>query len=486
MSLYSYIKDKFTFNKMIFSLGLRVERFDLNTKVLRDPYSLYEIMPADQYHSSVPGAGTKPANIGDDYKVYVQNQGDLAPKAYRNGNNWYFADGTQANDGNLIFGGGVVSPLLLDTISGDDIFDDRYNPNSSFEDYTPQVNWLPRLAFSFPISEDANFFAHYDVLVQRPPSNWQVTPLNYLYFYVPGRTPENNANLLPERVVDYEVGFQQRLNQNSALKFSAYYREMRDMVQLRTILYVPVIGRYTTYGNIDFGTVKGFTVQYDLRRIQNAQLQLAYTLQFADGTGSNPESQRGLTTRGNIRTLVPLDFDERHNLQGILDYRFESGKAYNGPRIGGVDILANFGANFLFNAVSGRPYTAKLRANRFGGTGTVGAINGNRLPWRFNVDVRFDKSFNLSAAGKKPLDLNIYLRIANLLNQKNVIGVYSFSGSPEDDGYLPTAEGQSTIQSVVSQGKNPQAYQDAYSWALLNSGNYTLPRRIYVGALLSF
>ncbi len=36
----AFIKDKFTFNKMIFSLGLRVERFDLNTKVLKDPYSL--------------------------------------------------------------------------------------------------------------------------------------------------------------------------------------------------------------------------------------------------------------------------------------------------------------------------------------------------------------------------------------------------------------------------------------------------------------
>jgi hypothetical protein len=387
----------------------------------------------------------------------------------------------------VIFGGGVVAPFLRDTVSGDDIFDLRFNPNSAFEDYTPQVNVLPRLAFSFPISDDANFFAHYDILVQRPPSNWQVTPLDYIYFYVPGRTPENNANLKPERVVDYEVGFQQRLNQNSALKFSAYYRELRDMIQQRTILFVPTIGRYDTYGNLDFGTVKGFTVQYDLRRIQNAELRLAYTLQFADGTGSDANSQRGLTTRGNIRTLYPLSFDERHNIQAILDYRYDSGKRYNGPRIGGKDILANFGANLQLSGASGRPYTARQRAERFGGSGTLGALNGSRLPWRINLDLRLDKTFDLSSAtSKNPLSLNVYLRVSNLLNQKNVLGVYSVTGSPYDDGYLATAEGQSVLRGVGDQGRNVDAYLDSYSWVMLNPGRFTLPRRIYIGAAFQF
>lgn len=482
----AFIKDKFTFNKMIFSLGLRIERFDLNTKVMRDQYSLYEVMGADEFYRTVSGVGERPNTIGDDFKVYVTSEQDRSVKAFRSGDTWYRADGSQAPDGNVIFGGGVVAPFLRDTVSGDNIFDLRFNPNSAFEDYTPQVNWLPRLAFSFPISEDANFFAHYDILVQRPPSNWQVTPLDYLYFYVPGRTPENNANLKPERVVDYEVGFQQRLTQNSALKFSAYYRELRDMIQRRTILFVPTIGRYDTYGNIDFGTVKGFTLQYDLRRIQNAELRLAYTLQFADGTGSDANSQRGLTTRGNIRTLFPLTFDERHNIQAIFDYRFDSGKRYNGPRIAGKDILALFGANLQMSAASGRPYTARQRSERFGGTGFLGAINGSRLPWRFNLDLRLDKTFDLVSNVKNPLSLNVYLRVSNLLNQKNVIGVYSVTGSPYDDGYLATAEGQSVLRGVAEQGRDQDAYLAAYSWALLNPGRLTLPRRIYVGAAFQF
>ncbi len=482
----AFIKDKFTFNKMIFSLGLRVERFDLNTKVLRDPYSLYEVMGAEQFHGTVRGVGAKPANVGNDYKVYVNSQSDLRVRAYRNGDTWYFPDGRQANDGSVVIGGRPAVPYLQDTIVGDNITDKRFNPNTAFADYTPQVNWLPRLAFSFPISENANFFAHYDVLVQRPQERWEVTPLDYLYFYVPGRTPDNNANLLPERVVDYEVGFQQALNKFSALKFSAYYREMRDMIQERTLAFIPVIGRYTTFGNIDFGTVKGFTVQYDLRRTRNAELRIAYTLQFADGTGSDATSQRGLNTRGNVRTLYPLSFDERHNINAIFDYRFTSGKQYNGPRIGNIDVLSNFGVNVQTLAVSGRPYTARLRPVPFGGEGQSSAINGNRLPWRFNIDMRVDKSFNLAAADKKPLNVNVYFRVSNLLDRRNIVRVYSNSGSPTDDGYLASLEGQSVLRGVGQQGRSSAAFLSSYSWAMLNPDFFTLPRRMYVGALLEF
>ncbi len=480
----AFLKDKFTFNNMIFSLGVRVERFDLNTKVMKDQYSLYDIMTAKDYFASVPGApSVRPGGIGDDFKVYTVSDQDNSPVAFRNGDTWYFPDGRQANDGVAIYGsGGVVHPLQVSDV---EITSDEFDPNTSFVDYTPQVNWLPRLGFSFPISEDANFFAHYDVLVQRP-TNYQVTALDYFYFYTPGRTPSNNANLKPEKVVDYEVGFQQRLNQNSALKFSAYYREMRDMTQSRTIQQVPVIGLYTTYGNIDFGTVKGFTVQYDLRRIKNAELRLAYTLQFADGTGSNANSQRGLTRLGNIRNLYPLDFDERHNLSGILDYRFSEGREYNGPRIGNSDILSNFGANLQLTAVSGRPYTSNIRATQFGGDGIQGAINGNRLPWRFTLDLRVDKSFSLTAKNKKPLNLNVYFRVSNLLNRKNIQAVYPVTGSPTDDGYLATAEGVNVVNNIVTTGRSTQAYLNSYSWLVRNPDFYMLPRRIYVGAAFEF
>ncbi len=478
----AWLKDKFTFNKMIFSLGVRVERFDLNTKVLKDPYSLYKVMDAATFFKTVPTGEERPNTIGDDFKVYTVSEQDVTITAFRNGETWYFPDGRQANDGNVIFSGGVVNPYLLN--ADDDITNPEFDPSGSFDDYTPQVNWLPRLAFSFPISEKANFFAHYDILVQRPPSRWEATPRGYFYFYRPG--VKANANLRPERVVDYEVGFQQELNKRSAIKFSAYYREFRDMIQRRTILYVPVIGTYETFGNVDFGTVKGFTWQYDLRRTKNTEVRIAYTLQFADGTGSDDESQKGLTTRGNIRYLFPLNFDERHNLSTTIDYRFGGGKAYTGPIVNGKKILSDFGVNLLINAASGRPYTAKFKPTRFDALGTVGSINGSRLPWRFNVDLRVDKTFRLNPKAKSPLDVNVYVRVSNLLNRLNIVSVYKATGSPTDDGFLAYTDGISKITEIGVSGLDTQAYIDSYSWLVRNPDNFAQPRRIFVGASFIF
>lgn len=173
-----------------------------------------------------------------------------------------------------------------------------FDTDVSFEDYEAQVNVMPRLAFSFPISDQANFFAHYDVLVQRPPSNSIASPRDYFYFTDEASIIKNNPNLKPEKTVDYEVGFQQKLSNSSALKVSAYYKEMRDMITFRTIFPVPFIGSYDTYDNLDFGTVKGFSFQYDLRRTGNTTLLANYTLQFADGTGSDANSSRGSQAAG--------------------------------------------------------------------------------------------------------------------------------------------------------------------------------------------
>ncbi len=481
----AYIQDKFTFKDIIFRLGLRVDRYDANTKVMADPYSLYPIISAKEFYETT-GATNRPANVGDDFKVYVEGEGSTTVRGFRNGDQWYFASGQQANDGNVVFLNDEVTPDYKYSEEQNDIRSKNFNPDISFVDYEPQVNWMPRIAVSFPISDDANFFAHYDILAQRPPSNTIATALDYYFFTL--QTPENNPNLKPERTIDYEVGFRQKLTNTSALTISAFYKELRDMIQRRTYLYIPApVTQYDTYGNIDFGTTKGFSFTYDLRRTGNVSFKAGYTLQFAEGTGSDADSQRGLTTRGNLRTLFPLNFDERHRLTTEIDYRYDEGKRYNGPRIGGVNILENFGINFLTTLVSGRPYTAKNTPARFAGDGTKGSINGARKPWVFNIGLRVDKTFNIKLAkGKDPLGVNVYVRISNLLNTKNVLRVYPATGSPTDDGYLQSAIGLRELDKYIAEGRDIEAFQASYQWRLLNPDNYTLPRRIFVGASFNF
>ena len=484
----AYIQDKFTFRDIIFRVGVRVDRYDANRQVLKDPFSLYEITSARDFYASI--GEEQPGGVGDDFKVYVDGQGSNTVKAFRDGEQWYFANGSPANDGNVIFGGGVVTPKLVDEDA--DIQSPDFDPSTSFEDYEPQINVMPRLSFSFPISDEANFFAHYDILVQRPQTNTNATGLDYLYFLDinrtnPGGAPINNPNLRPEKTIDYEVGFQQKISNSSALKIAAYYRELRDMIQARVYAFVPVLGSYRTFDNQDFGTVKGFNLSYDLRRSNNLQLQTNYTLQFADGTGSDALSQRNISENGNLRTLFPLNFDERHRLNAIVDYRFSRGARYNGPRWFGADVFADAGINLQATAVSGRPFTRTTTPREFGGDGTVGAINGARLPWNFTMNLRADKNFQISPLGEdRPVFLNVYIRVQNLLDARNIISVYSATGSPDDDGYLASSDGVARVRNLDTSGRDTEAFLAAYSWALANPNFYTLPRRIFVGAIVEF
>lgn len=478
----AYIQDKFTIQDIIFRVGLRVDRYDANTRVLKDNYSLYEIMGAGEYHEKF--GGLRPGNIGDDYKVYLDDAGSSIT-AYRDGDQWYSSTGNPVNSPISLFTGGLVFPRYKDDRVQDNpnfIKDRNFDPSVSFEDYKAQINFMPRLAFSFPISDEANFFAHYDILVQRPASNTLATARDYFYFTDESGAVKNNPNLKPEKTIDYEVGFQQRLTLSSALKIAAYYKEMRDMIQLRTFFPVPIVNQYTTYDNLDFGTVKGFSFQYDLRRTGNVTVLANYTLQFADGTGSDANSQRGLTSRGNLRTLFPLNFDERHRIVGNIDFRYGQGKWYNGPRIGDLDILSNFGINLQSILVSGRPYTAKLTPLELGGATTIGSINGSRNPWNMTLNLRVDKTFPMKTGG----GLNIYFRVSNLLDRKNIINVYPVTGSATDDGFLASANGLDKLENISRSAREVEAYLASFQWALLNPDFFSLPRRMFIGAIFDF
>lgn len=485
-----YIQDKFTYKDIIFRLGLRADYYDANTKVFKDPYALYEIEDAGSYFGRNTDK-TQPASVADDYKVYVAGAESDEIIGYRKGDQWYQPNGTAVSGGNVIFNGGVVYPRYVDRENRVlDIQDPNYKPEYSFDDYKPQLNLMPRMAFSFPISEDANFFAHYDVLYQRPPSNSVLTALDYFYFNNAGSSGvQNNPNLRPVRTVSYEAGFQQKVSQFAAIKMSAYYKENKDLIQRRVYTNVPApITTYETYGNLDFGTTKGFSFQFDKRRTNNLEFSATYTLQFAEGSGSDANSSGGINTRGILRNLNPLSFDERHRITANIDYRYESGKAYDGPKIAGVDVLANTGINFNVIAVSGQPFTRNSNPAPLGGNGFLGSINGSRQPWTFSMDMRVDKTFtiNTSKTGNRGLEGNIYLRVQNLLDARNVRNVFGYTGDPENDGYLLSEFGQDRIGDIQNSGKDVDAFLDAYSWRLVSPGNYFFPRRIYLGVIFNY
>lgn len=77
-----------------------------------------------------------------------------------------------------------------------------------------------------------------------------------------------NPNLKPEKITNYELGFQQVLSESSALTISAYYKQTRDLIALVQYTGADPTTMYYSYDNQDFRTTKGLTIAYDLRRLK--------------------------------------------------------------------------------------------------------------------------------------------------------------------------------------------------------------------------
>ena len=503
-----YIQDKFEINDLILRLGLRVDRYDANQVVLKDKYStiyldkVNEQNMEDFKNGDLFSEANRSSLIQDDWSIYVDqssddlngNQGSYSVVGFRGGDNWYDVEGNQVRDYSYISSTDPLAPVnaspwftYAETVDGFDktIFDERQlDVNGAFEDFKAQINVMPRISFSFPVNDQATFFANYDVLTQRPdPNRTRVRPADF--YFLTQRQFMNNPDLRAQKQISYQLGFKQALdkNQNVAMTLSASYQERKNEVTFTSVQYA-YPGTYSTFQNLDFPTVKRGEISFDTRRINNVMVNANYTIAFADGTGSGATTAQNLIRNGlgNIKVPSALDYDQRHAVKVNLDYRLDSA---GGPTIFGKKLLQNAGASVQLNSGSGRPYTKFANSTSSavligvaGRTTLDGGINTSRLPWYNRANLRVYK--NYSVKGRRNA-LNVYVYVQNLLNTKNIISVYKNTGSPDDDGYIYVSPGKETI--------NTQSEIDLYTARLTTPGtgtapggsNYDIPRRIRVG-----
>ena len=513
-----FIQDKFSISNLLFNVGLRLDYFNANQPILKDPFLLKGALSVGDLKANSdwqPYLNEKlPDNVGSGWIPYVKlpdcdiNNAPIDIVAYRNGKVWYNHLGQEIANPMSVLGTG--GPILKVT-------PDPENPanasSNAFTNYKPQWSLMPRISFSFPVSTNSLFYAHYNIITTRP-TNLKIDPISYLFITKNNTTDNivNNPNLRAARSVDYEIGFRQKVGENAALNIGAYYSEKRDQIQsYRFTGAYPCT--YYSYENQDFGTVQGFMLEMTMRGTKNLTFRASYTLQFAKGTGSSSQSNLAIIASGqpNLRTLTNLSFDQRHRITANIDFRFDQGVNYNGPitvrQKKGTDTkqeirwFENAGATLLLSAASGMPYsrsgTVYSALGWIGKPQLQGAINGANMPWTFQCDLRIEKAFILNIASKKdknesgkrnnkPGYLRVYLDFTNLLNIKNIQSVYQYTGSAKDDGYLSSSLFQSNQANGQIYSIPISSATHYYQMRVADPRNFTQPFRVYLGVEFSF
>jgi outer membrane receptor protein involved in Fe transport len=300
VELSAYLQDKMEYKDLIINIGIRVDYFDPDGKVLadeEDPNIYKPVKPSNQYYDLNENGVRDP----NEPKKEVSDR-----ESY-----WY-------------------------------------------KKASKKLQISPRFGASFPITDRGVFHFSYGHFFQIP--NFERLYANPGFKVNEGTgnvdhngAPTGNADLKPEQTINAEVGLQQQLTDDLSLDVTAYLRDIRNLAGSRAdqiSIGGPLGSRtYTKYVNSDFGFVKGVIVTLDKRFSQGLSLSVDYTFQIARGTASDPNEARNQIAGGRLPEvqLTPLVNDQRHTLNAVLNYSTDS---YGGSVIG------QFG--------SGQPYTPEV------------------------------------------------------------------------------------------------------------------------------
>jgi outer membrane receptor protein involved in Fe transport len=354
---------------------------------------------------------------------------------------------------------------------------------------------LPRLSFSFPVSDRTVFYTQFGKYVQMPSLNQLYNSSYQFSSWMNPNTRSFSGGSLgfaarPERTTLFEVGIRQVLTSNLAFTLTGFYKDNKDQLQLRR-LYNSIGNPITlAYQNTDFATTKGLEFTIQLRRTERLQVNLNYTLSDARGTGATSGSN-AVATSDEMKArfpnfVAPQPYNQTHRGSVILDYRFAKGD-------GGM-ILEGLGASLIMSFNSGHPYTMIQEPLNLGQAtawnigvyplldarfrNPVEPVNASTTPWVFNMDLNISKMIYLGG-----LDFEIYANVLNLLNTQQIVNVFPNTGTPYDDGWLKASAAQ-PYKAIPNYEAFYRAINLSNRFGIMGSGVgdvFGTPRQIRVG-----
>ncbi|HOJ17886.1 MAG: TonB-dependent receptor [Ignavibacteriales bacterium] len=357
------------------------------------------------------------------------------------------------------------------------------NPNdfdiNDFDIKKPELKFSPRIGIGFPVTENTVFHAQFGKFIQLPELfDLYFGPFDHASWLTYAPQSGFNGDLMTEETVQYEIGFRQMFGNNAALNMTAFYKNIKGLVNVQNNFFQRSSGGELITAiypqNADFGTTKGFAFSLDVMNMSYFSVSAQYTYSVAEGTGSSTSSSQTAIFRNNDneapKVIAPLDFDQRHTATVNVDFYVPEGQ---------LGLLERFNVNMLFSINSGRPYTPldywDIVTGNDGGPSTTGYVNSRYGPGSFRMDLRVEKTFNIG-----PVLLSPYLWVQNVFDADNVLAVYRSTGDPYTTGFLNTEKGKARIAT------GGEAYAQDYKSLERNPGNFGIPRQIRLGVKVNF
>jgi len=384
------------------------------------------------------------------YGVFAADRLDLGDVVIELGARWDYYNSNALFPNTPLFISSA-GPALWNPISATN---DTAYANSVARTFTPAVGHhtiSPRLGVSFPITEHTGFRLSYSHQVQTPEFTTLMTGINNDLSFtntndVVGRDLDFGKSIL------FEFGVRHSFSNDLVLDVAAYNKDKVSDFAARILAFPDPKDSTKLTGinvltNRDFGNARGVDTKFDWRIGTNLSTSVAYTFQVSKNTGSDPFSylntfarqvsaQTGVTPPPEAAQRT--NDDRTHTLVGSVALQLP-GDYRKGTTAG--NILRDLSVFATFRVQSGLPYTQlvnngdgqtapRLSFGLGGRTQTGERLNSFAMPWTKNVDLRLNKGVRFGR-----MDATLYADVRNLLNFRNVLGVFAETGDVTNEKF---------------------------------------------------
>ena len=380
-----YFQDKIEYGDMIINAGLRYESFDPRSKTPNNIHEPYINNPRNPALDSLSLEELEEIDWGDIWYTEIDSSGNSIDHTYSE-----FYD--RFND----------QPDLI-------------NMRGWWKNTTIKSQLSPRLAVAYPISDKGVIHFAYGYFFKMP-------DFSLLYNNTKYKLTETGTNfgifgnpeLEPETTISYELGLRQEIGYRTKIEAKGFYRDARNYVTSGIPIDLGDGKSYYTYVNKDYSNSRGVIITLFKQFSNFIGWQFDYTFQIAEGSNSNPNEEFGAVLAGKepTRSIIPLDWDQSHNLNGSIT------TAYKG-----------WGMNTIFQYGSGYPYTPYITNYEQQGEilSNVLLRNSRRKSSTFRIDTKLFKNIQIGRLNGK-----VYINIYNLLDRRNENYVYADSGTSDE------------------------------------------------------